>query len=156
MNAEHHKLGSDGEVPAGLAGGLRALYRVPVGVEARVDEAVLAMARERAALAAGRAVAMRRMTRWGMVAAAGLAVGVFLAARMAWTGRAGPTRVAIAEDINGDGVVDILDALALERAIERSASGLVDLNHDGIVDREDVDLIARQVVHLTSKPRGNG
>ena len=178
MNGHQPPTQPDPGLPAGLAGELRGLCRVPVSVETRVDEAVLAIARERAAVGARRVAGVRRMTRWGMVAAAGLAVGVFLIARTAWQGRSRPGHITLAQDINGDGVVDILDALALERAIEaqkpneprasatgrqglpaatpRSRSGLVDLNGDGVVDRRDVDLIAMQAVGLGTKVGGHG
>jgi len=46
--------------------------------------------------------------------------------------------------------VDILDALALARAAqsERQPASNLDLNGDGVVNRRDADLIARQAVKL--------
>ncbi len=143
------------EIPAPLANELRGLYRTPVALEARVDEAVLAAARDRAAAAGRRRLVIRRMTRWGLVAAAGLAVGVSLTAMFAWPSRS--ARPTLAEDVNGDGVVDILDALALERAVEgRSATTKWDLNGDGAVNRADVDRIAMVAVRLVPKGGGHG
>ncbi len=58
-------------------------------------------------------------------------------------------------DLTGDGVVDILDALALARAIRDDAvtpamTALADLNHDGVLDRDDIDAIARSAVSLAA------
>jgi hypothetical protein len=91
------------------------------------------------------------MTRWGLVAAAGLAVGVSLTALLLT-----PSRGRLPEDINGDGVVDIRDALALETAVEhRNPAAKWDLNGDGRVDRADVDRVAMAAVRLT-KAGGHG
>ena len=52
-------------------------------------------------------------------------------------------------DVNGDGVVDIRDALLLARKLDsgNAVSGR-DVNHDGITDRKDVDAIAMLAVRL--------
>jgi hypothetical protein len=158
------------ETPARLAGGLRALYRTNVPAGTGLDEAVFALARERAALG-GRARRRLGLLRWGMVAAAGLAVGVFLSVRLIHP--SGPHGGSLAGDVNGDGRVDILDALVLARAVQgapdgvgqtspRLRSGLGnaalrgewDLNHDGKIDGADVDLVAMQAVRLTPAAGG--
>ena len=158
MSIEQHNTAADEQAPVVLAADLRRVYRVPTGVGTRVDEAVLAVVRERAAVGASRRMALRRLTRWGLVAAAGLAVGVSLTVKLGWLGR--PPTVAVAraaEDVNGDGVVDILDALALERAIEgRNPAQKWDLNGDGAVNKADVDRIAMAAVRLTPKAGGHG
>jgi Dockerin type I domain len=156
---DHRQVGVEGrpEAPAGLATDLRAMYRVPIEIAPGADQAVLALARQRAAAVASRRVMIRRLTRWGLVAAAGLAVGVSLVARLGWHGRATGANAALAEDVNGDGAVDILDALALERAVERgSAAKAWDLDGDGVVDRADVDRVAMAAVRLTPRAGGNG
>ena len=54
-------------------------------------------------------------------------------------------------DVNGDGRLDILDALALARAVERgqvAASGW-DLNGDGQVDAADANTVAQRVVAIS-------
>jgi hypothetical protein len=158
MSIEQHKAGSDEQAPAGLAADLRRMYRAPAGLDARIDDAILTMARERAAAGASRRMAVRRLTRWGLVAAAGLAVGVSLTVKLGWLGPSHAVVVArAAEDVNGDGVVDILDALALERAVEsHGAAKQWDLNGDGTVDKADVDRIAMAAVRLTPKAGGHG
>lgn len=60
-------------------------------------------------------------------------------------------------DVNGDHVVDILDALALARAIRDNAASpflvtVADLNHDGLLDRADIDAIASSAVSLAAHP----
>jgi hypothetical protein len=54
------------------------------------------------------------------------------------------------KDIDRDGRVDILDAFMLARHIEFSTppKDEWDINHDGAVDRADVDLIAMASVSL--------
>jgi hypothetical protein len=53
------------------------------------------------------------------------------------------------DDVNGDGVVDIRDALALQQQLDRSAlTKAYDLNGDGVTDRKDVDIIAQNAVRL--------
>jgi len=49
-------------------------------------------------------------------------------------------------DMNGDGVVDIVDALVLEKAVARHAGR--DVNGDGVADQKDVDRIAMSAVNL--------
>lgn len=65
-------------------------------------------------------------------------------------------------DLNGDGKVDILDALALARAIRAGTAipalddrlALVDLDSNGRLDQRDVDAIAMLAVSLTPTPSG--
>jgi hypothetical protein len=55
-----------------------------------------------------------------------------------------------AEDLNGDGRVDILDAFVLARRLEQGpvANRKLDLNGDGLVDRHDVEVLATHAVRL--------
>lgn len=63
-----------------------------------------------------------------------------------------PTQAVPAEtaDLTGDGVIDVLDAFALARAIESGATPdpAWDLTRDGVIDESDVDAIARAAVSL--------
>ena len=54
------------------------------------------------------------------------------------------------QDINGDGRLDILDAFALARSVNRREliGTRGDFDHNGVVDMEDVDLIAMAAVTL--------
>lgn len=153
----------DPELPAGLASDLRALYRTPVPARAGADEAILALARERAAMASRQSRSVVRIGRWVAAAAAVVVGGAFLAVHLAHPNS--PT--ALAGDVNGDGRVDILDALVLARDVRvvaangqapaarrpRPSFEKYDLNHDGTIDERDVDLIAVQAVRLTTPER---
>jgi hypothetical protein len=61
--------------------------------------------------------------------------------------------VAAREDINGDGRVDILDALALAKAVEgKNNNERFDQNGDRRVDDSDVRAVALAAVRLDRKP----
>jgi hypothetical protein len=65
---------------------------------------------------------------------------------------AGVRHVAIREDLDGNGKVDILDAFYLARQLQgddrRNVRVAHDVNSDGAVDRRDVDAIARVAVSV--------
>lgn len=63
-------------------------------------------------------------------------------------GMAVSASVAIAEDINGDGTVDILDAFALAQQIEQNQPVDGDVNQDGLIDDQDIRLVALAAVRL--------
>ena len=100
----------------------------------------------------------RRIRRWGQVGAVAALV-LFLV----WFGDA-PRRSSLSpavtaagiEDIDRDGRVNILDAFALAREIDRgtSLSRNWDVNRDGMVDRADVDEIAAAAVSLSGSNTG--
>jgi hypothetical protein len=94
------------------------------------------------------------VTRWAVAAGVVLALGTLSTWRLlqehAASRRLPATMSLAAEDINGDGKVDILDALALARSLQ-SRSGVTqtwDVNGDGVVDDRDVDVIARNAVAI--------
>ncbi|MGO8702587.1 MAG: dockerin type I domain-containing protein [Candidatus Brocadiia bacterium] len=139
-----------------LAAGLRALGRPHMTVPQSADDAILAAARARL----GRKRVSGRAAAWAVAAAVVLAVCL---AVLLPIGRrqavAPPATPAVTMDVNGDGRVDILDALALERKIEgRERLSLKwDINGDGRVDQKDVRAIAMfavQPVALTLLPSG--
>lgn len=106
-----------------------------------------------AGLAADRLVAARRRRMLirgaSLAAAAGLALAVVIAP---WASRPGPVQViatGVAGDLNGDGRVDMLDALMLARAVDDArARREWDFTGDGSVDRADVDRLALGAVRL--------
>lgn len=82
----------------------------------------------------------------GMAAAAALALAFWL-----WPSSPGPASPALAAterrfDIDDDGVIDMLDALALARAFVDGRGR--DINGDGASDRRDIDAIAMRAVSL--------
>jgi hypothetical protein len=153
--AHHFQHDSDEPIaPLGLGDALRDAYERGPAVPAEIDAAILDQAQRHFAAGAR----FRRVTGLGagLAAAAGLGLVVWVSAR-GWgvQGRSGvpqPPAVALAvsRDIDGDGRVDIVDALRLAASIEgRQASRSEwDVNGDGRVDRGDVDSVAATAVKL--------
>jgi hypothetical protein len=94
-------------------------------------------------------LANRRWASLGAVAVTIVAVGalVWLGGRLSSAARP--------EDLNGDGVVDMLDAFALARELQHNPAShpQLDLNRDGIVDDRDVQALAARAVSLESGGR---
>jgi len=92
---------------------------------------------------------VRRWAAWGGVAVAVVAVGVLV-----WLG-GHPRLSARPEDLNGDGVVDMLDAFALARELQHEPAShpQLDLNGDGVVDEHDVQALAARAVSLETGGR---
>ena len=121
----------DLKAPEGLVKALGELHRERIFVPAAVDAAILRRARQRT----------RRPAGWLAAAAALIAA--------AWLGwmqfGSGPVR----HDVNGDGRMDMRDALALARRVS-SGDGPVewDVNRDGKTDARDAEMLAREAVKL--------
>ena len=142
----HHNQQSDTDLhtqaPQALIDEIRALYGTRVPVPPEVDDAILAGVQRRFA----RRRRMARALRWGLAGAA--AAAVLLVAVTIWPGmRSLP---AGREDIDGNGQVNILDAFALARHIEKpeAVEAQWDLTGDGVVDGRDVDTVALAAVSL--------
>jgi hypothetical protein len=143
--SRHPQPAEDPELPPGLVEALRGLYRRSPDVPASVDAAILRDAK------AGHA---RRRRFWLVARGVGAAAAVAAAAvvvlvlyldrnegtssSVATTGR------VVAGDIDGNGTVDILDALVLARKVDAKAPPTAgeDVNGDGVLDRRDVDRVA--------------
>ena len=142
----------DPVLPDGLADDVTALYRADVRVPADVDRAVTAGARSHFA----------RRTRWVRWAGAGAAVAAVLVVSVQLF-RSDPAPSGSLQvagdyfqrdgDADGNDAVDIRDALVLARKIEAGGATWTrweDLNRDNVVDRKDVDAIARMAVSLNA------
>lgn len=110
------------------------------------DAAILAMTRE-----VGDRVARRRWTRRlipAAVVATVAAAAIALLVLRAWPHRSGPSYAA--GDLNRDRRVDILDAFAIARALDRDQPlpPDYDVNHDRVIDRRDVAAAAHAAVAL--------
>jgi hypothetical protein len=119
---------------------LGALYNAETTIPPNMNERILNRARSELTASALRGRRMR-ILRFGAVAAA--AAVILLAIWLRPSPAPG--------DLDGDGTVDILDALVLARRIESDQTldvPTADLNNDGIVDRRDVDAIAARSVQL--------
>jgi hypothetical protein len=132
------------DLPDALQGDLAALFRADVQPSPAVDQAVLNRARAHFA-SRRRSLLLRR------VAGAAAAVVLISAALIPVLRRGEMSTSHVAqrvEDVNGDGRVDIRDALKLQQELN---TGLVkgrDVNNDGVTDRRDVDAIANLAVRL--------
>jgi hypothetical protein len=151
---EHNRQSDDLDryVSDRLRNDLRGLFEAPGDVPPRVDKAILGQASRR--LAKPHRLVIRLRWAAGIAAAAAvLVVGVVLFNPKSKIQNPKSLSPALAEDradIDGNGHVDILDAFRLARYIE--AHGPLDmrwdLNGDGRVDQDDVDLVAFAAVRL--------
>ena len=137
---------------------LRGLFEPPGAVPARADKAILDRARRQ--LAKPRHIIIRLRWAAGVAAAAAvIALGVILfnpQSEIRNPKSISPALAAGRADIDGNGHVDILDAFRLARSIEARgpADPRWDLNGDGRVDKDDVDLIASAAVRLDAQADG--
>jgi hypothetical protein len=128
------------DVPGRLADDLARLQHTPV-VPPAVDMAILASAQ----LKLHRQVRSRRLVRWagGAVAAAAVLVAaVFLSPPAQQPAAMREARIPARPTI--------LDAFNLARQLERGPvhDPRLDINHDGTIDRKDVDALASAAVQL--------
>ena len=128
-----------------------------IAVPAGRDQAILELARARSRQLAvehtevQRSRSLRRIFAWaGPIAAA---AGIALLVTVPFTTRQEPAPAAMAGpgDFDGDGQVDVVDALLLARAVEtgQALDAVWDLNGDARVDRADADRIVQSAVSLS-------
>lgn len=137
---------SELRAPRRLRDDLTALYGGGAPPTDEVDGAIVAMARRRLE----RRRRVPGLLRWvGPMAAAAAAALVAV-----WLFHPAQEVTALRQDIDRSGRVDILDALSLARHVEsgRDVRPEWDMNSDGLVNREDVDLIAMSAVSLSRRP----
>ena len=148
---------SDLQAPPALARDLKMLHAASAAIPAAIDEAILAGIRRQSV---GRR-RKRLLLRWAVPPAAAAAMLMWVVFNPFGAGdiedvplfeAAGPLaiRQLTDRDIDGNGRVDILDALALARNIKdnRVAEQPWDFNGDGLIDRKDVDTVAQSAVSL--------
>ena len=138
----------DLQAPARLVAALKDSCKERIFVPAEVDAAVIGRAREH--LDKARSARARLLWQW---AAALLLLGILA---VALTSLLSSRSHAVARnDFDGDGKVDVLDALALARSLEAQGqlSTKWDLNGDGVVNRQDADAILVDVVALRKAGR---
>ena len=97
--------------------------------------------------APGMAALLRRTIALPLLTAA--VVTIVAAGTLVWL-TIHPRTTAMAEDLNGDGQVDMLDAFALARELQQGQTPRpqLDLNGDGVVDERDVQVLANRAVSL--------
>jgi anti-sigma factor RsiW len=135
-----------------IAGRFRPRFPAPVDVPAEIEQRILWNARKRA-LELRRTPVRRVLLQpgWAVAAVVVLAFGVATFWRQAILApsSAPPQRIARA-DIDGDGNVDMIDALRLARAVRGGGSldPAWDVNGDGHVDELDTDAVAMRAVSI--------
>jgi len=134
-----HEETEDLQAPAKLAEAFCGLQKERVLVPSQIDQEILSKAREHLR---GSKRPFFSLPRW-----VALAASVALVCGLIYLSETRDKTFA-AEDINRDGVVDILDALALARKIEAGEKGEMDFNRDGVIDERDAATIAIDVVRL--------
>jgi hypothetical protein len=126
---------------------LRALLEPKAGIPAEIDRRIIHSAR--------RSIVRRRVWKWIRYPAAAAAAVWICAAIWDRPGILDSARLATArlsvEDIDGNGVVDIRDALCLARKVDSRAEleRRWDINQDGIINRADADSVAMVAVNLS-------
>lgn len=132
---------------------LNILFKPHFSIPPEVDRAVLERAHQQFAPKHWGHRILRHISIWRVAAAAAVIIFAF---SLNLTQKPGPTTnqsllvEARAVDIDGSGRVDILDAFKLARYVE--SAGLTekkwDVNGDGLINSNDVDLVAFAAVRL--------
>ncbi len=147
---------------------LSTLFKPKFSVPPELDRAIMDQANRRLVQRHWRHRIFHHISIWRIAAAAAVIIFAF---SLNLTQKPGPTTTssfvveAQAVDIDGNGRVDILDAFKLARYVESGKSTKTklspvsgtgqalgkqgwDINGDGLVDRNDVDLVALSAVRL--------
>ena len=132
---------------------LNTLFKPQFSVPPELDRAIMDQANRRLVQRHWRHRVFRHISLWRIAAAAAVIIFAF---SLNLTQKPGPSTSrtvlvkAQAVDIDENGRVDILDAFKLARHVEFSGrtEKKWDVNGDGLVDRNDVDLVALAAVRL--------
>lgn len=158
---EHYDEDLDLTVSPKLSEDLNTFFKPHLSVPPEIDRAIMDRALQHLVRRKS-ARGGRRLLRWAASIAAAAAV-IILAFSLNITQKSRPTTTspftaeAQVVDIDGNGRVDILDAFRLARYVEsadRAEQSLSlrrqgwDINGDGLVNRDDVDLVAFAAVRL--------
>ena len=164
MNDDRQHQNEEPDAPARLVAALHRLQMPSVDIPASVDEAILSQAKRHLCQSPGvgqtgvwvslwertrGALAISRSNRLKLVPWAAAAAALVL---LVWLAPYNPFRPAVSdiEDVNYDGQVDILDAFALARQLHQGEQPRpqLDLNGDGVIDEQDISMIAARAVRL--------
>lgn len=149
----------DFEISPDFSSDLQTLFKPQFSIPPEVDRAVMDRAHQQFASKHWGNRILRHISIWRVAAAAAVIIFAF---SLNLTQKPGPTTnqsllvEARAVDIDRNGRVDILDAFKLARYIE--SAELIekewDINGDGLVNSNDVDMVASAAVRLpTQKTR---
>lgn len=142
-----------GDAPNRLGHALKQAYPLVSADLSDLDAAILSYANAR--LGRRRLHPRLLLIGTGLATAAGLALAAIIITSSRSTPSPAGSSIAQAtspDDLNGDGRVDILDALALANFLRQpGASGsspATDINADGVTTAADIDALALRVVDL--------
>jgi hypothetical protein len=147
---EHFDEDLESSISADLRADLNALFEARKSVPPEIDRAVLDRAHQHL---------IQPQRRWPVLrwVAAAAAVAAVIILTFSLNLKEKPrlsivesARAEVQADIDRNGRVDILDAFALARHIESASRPelKLDVNGDGLVNRDDVDLVAFAAVRL--------
>jgi len=144
-----------------LSEDLDILFKPQLSVPPEVDRAVMYQANRRFVQRHWRHRVFRHISLWRIAAAAAVIIFAF---SLNLTEKPGPSTSrsvlvkAQAVDIDRNGRVDILDAFKLARHIESADNTEKnwDINGDGFINSNDVDLVASAAVSLPLQKQGPG
>ena len=163
MNDERKLDDADNGLPDSVRATLKNRYGPVPGVPSEIDNAILADARrhfEQHGPATLRPARRRRVSAWQWTAIASTVAAACVVLLSLRTPRhsteidtmaksdASMMNDDLRSDVDLNGRVDILDAYAMARDIRNGRSGFLDLNHDGLFDQLDIDMVAREAVKL--------
>jgi hypothetical protein len=133
----------DLDLPKPLADALRDAYTYQPEIPTRIDHSILSTGHAKFAQRRRH----RLIVRWGTGVAAGLAAVITLVIILRPTP---PAKPIARGDINTDGQVNMVDALALAKhlAANDQPDPAWDINHDGKIDQADVQALASAAVSL--------
>jgi hypothetical protein len=139
---------SESALPDAFRSAMRSRYGPVPEVPPEIDRAILADARQHL-LTNAPIIKRRRFNAWKVAAfASTMATAAVLFLAFSPRSVDGP-RESVAQDLDGNGRVDILDAFVMAREI-RSGRGqsIHDVNGDGQLDQTDINEIAQKAVML--------
>jgi len=143
------------DVPAKLLLALRRPTPEPVFIPPTLDEAILQAARKHLSKPERPRFKWLPVLPWLGAATAMIVAGAFLFFHSQPGSHPSNPSAFARQDINHDGRIDILDALALARQLKQgTVSDLrLDVNGDGVVDDRDMQIIASEAVKLNKGGR---
>jgi len=165
---EHFDEDLDLRVSAGFSEDLRTLFKPQLSVPSEVDRVVIDKCHQHFIPKHWSHRIFQHVSLWRIAAAAAVIIFAF---SLNLTKKPGPStsRSVLAEaqavDIDRNGRVDILDAFKLARHIESANRHIEsanrtdkkwDINEDGVVNGNDVDLVASAAVSLPLQKQGPG
>ena len=123
-----------------LANGLKTAYTQRAAVPASIDDAIRAAARERF----GQRRRLRVLWRWRTGLAAGIAAVIAVVVMLHRPAAVQPLARSDNPPLNMIDALNLARHLAANDAVDKSW----DVNHDGVIDQTDVDVVAAASVNL--------